>query len=293
VTAARSILLLGHPYDPGTRRLRSEIRSRSGCPVMIAPPELLAAAGWRHHVDTAGRARTQMRLPNGRWLSDEDVGCVVNRWDYLPTPRLRNPTPRDAEYGALEFQALIASWLAGLADRVVNPVGGHAIDVGPRSPRAWLALAGRAGLPIAPSALATAARWLPAGITASGPPRPLGPYTPADTASSGRVPVEVGWPGTDITAGARTEWTDAAAPEDEVLVAGRQAVDAPTVAIGDACVEVTARAGCAIAAFHFERVAGRRRLCRVNTRPKLTGPGHAAAVAELCLSVASVAGARR
>ena len=109
MTAARSILLLGHPYDPGTRRLRSEIRSRSGCPVMIAPPELLAAAGWRHHVDTAGRARTQMRLPNGRWLSDEDVGCVVNRWDYLPTPRLRNPTPRDAEYGALEFQALIAS----------------------------------------------------------------------------------------------------------------------------------------------------------------------------------------
>lgn len=292
MTAAPAILLLGHPYDPGTRQLRSEIRAASDCSVMIAPPELLAAAGWRHRVDAAGRARTELRLPNGRWLTDEDVGCVVNRWDYLPAPRLRNPSPRDAEYGALEFQALVASWLAGLAARVLNPVGGHAIDVGPRTPRAWLALAGRAGLPVAPSALATAARWLPAGSTAGGRPRPLGPYTPADPAVSGRVPVEIGWPGTDLTAAARSEGTDPVDPDEEVLVAGRRAVGAPTTAIGDACVEVTARAGCAIAAFHFDRTGGRR-LRRVTTRPTLTGPGHATAVAQLCVSVASRAGVRR
>jgi len=285
----RIVLVLGHPYDVGARAVCSEIRWRSADPVLLLPPELAAATGWTHRVGDDGRARTQLRLPNGRRLADEDIGCVLNRWNHLPAGRLTGASERDREYGALEFQSLIASWLAGLSGRVVNRPNPNATDAGPRSPRGWLALAVAAGLSVAPSGLATAARLIPAATESA---RPLGPFAPDRAFSTGRVPVEIGWSGAGLGTEPADPGDDSGEDGREVLVVGGRAFGAPTTGIGDACVDVANRAGCSIAAFRFETPGRGTVLAHVTTRPALTGVGQAAAVAELCRSIADRAGDR-
>lgn len=279
----RTILILGHPYDPGTRSVRAELRPGPARPVLVLTPELAAATTWAHRVGTDGQARTALRLPGGRRLTDQDIGCVLNRWDHLPAARLTGASERDREYGALEWQALMASWLAGLAERVVNRPNALAMDAGPRSPRGWLALAVAAGLPVARSVLATTARLVPAGI--GGPARPLGPFAPAGASSTGRTPVTFGW-AADPT---NPDYDDPLSPAGavEVLVVGGRSLGAPTAGIGDACVDVANRAGCSIVAFRFGGGPGEDAvLQRVCTRPTLVGAGHASAVADLCREIA-------
>lgn len=280
----RTILILGHPYDAGTRAVRVQLRTRPAPPVLVLTPELAAAAAWAHRVGPDGRVRTALRLPGGRRLTGQDIGCVLNRWDYLPAARLTGASARDREYGALELQALMASWLAGLGGRVVNRPNALAIDGGPRSPRGWLALAVAAGLPVARSAVATSARSMPAG--ALGAARPLGPFLPAGAPATGRLPVEVGWSAGASEPPGPEGWGRDPAP-GEVLVVGGRSLGAPSDRIGDACVDVANRAGCSILAFRFGPVDGTMPvLHRISTRPALAGPGQAAAVADLCRSIA-------
>jgi hypothetical protein len=290
----RTIVVLSHRYDAGARAVMAELGARSLVPVLQLPPELLGVARWSHHIDSRGTARTQIVLPNGRVLADDEVGCLLNRLDTLPVLRFSRAKERDRDYAAMELQALVASWLAGLGDRVVNRSNARVLDTGPGSPRAWLALAAKRGVPVVPSALATSARQLPGELTTPRLAQPSGPFVPTAGGLTGRVPVEVGWSATGIARDATRSmpWgcDDAA---DEVIVVGSRALGRLADLHGEALLHVAADAGCLLVGFQFAGVGDQARLWRVSTRPSLGSRSHAAAVAALCLETADRGGGRR
>src|SRR5262249_55293541 len=126
---------------------------------------------------STGTVRTELRLPSGLAIASGAVSCLLNRLQYLPSPRFSTAAPRDRDYALAELQALVASWLRGLGGRVVNPAGARGQAGGPVSGRAWLALAAAGGLPIARSVAATSGRMI-------GCPRP-----------GERVQLRGDWPG--------------------------------------------------------------------------------------------------
>lgn len=276
------MVVLAHAHDAGARRLARYLAARAAAPLVVRP-EQLATARWSHRVDAGGVARTTLTLATGAALGPADVGCLLNRIDALPVRRFERSAPRDRDYAAMELQALVASWLAGLGDRVVNPVTARATDAGPTSDRLWLARAAAGGLPVVRSLVATSARLVPAAAAAGDPPlRPLGPWVPrSGRASTGRVPVEAAWP------------EDAGA--DQVVVGGRRTAGPLAPRFGAACAAVAAESGCRLAGFRFVGGAGDHgwALCRVTTRPALDSDDALAAAADLLASIAASRAAAR
>ena len=281
--APAPVVVLAHGHDAGARRLVRHLAARAAAPFVLRP-EQLATARWSHRVDGGGTARTTLTLATGAVLGPGDVGCLLNRIDALPVRRFERSTPRDRDYAAMELQALVASWLAGLGDRVVNPVTARATDAGPTSNRLWLARAAARGLPVARSLVATSARLVTAAGAPGDPPlRPLGPWVPkSGRASTGRVPVEAAWSEDD--------------GGDHVVVAGDRTTGPLAPRFGAACAAVASESGCRLVGFRF---AGDGRgedgwaLRRVTTRPALDRDEALAAAADLMASIAAFGEAGR
>lgn len=275
------IVLLAHPNDVGAHAVARVLAGRSGPAPLVLAPERLSGFHWAHRVGPDGRADTRL-AGDGLVLATSDVACLLNRTEHVTVPRFVRASARDRDYATMELQALVASWLAGLGSRVVNPSTAMMADAGPASPRQWLALAARHGLPTSPTAVATSSRALPAEALGAGAVRPLGPWVPVGTPTTGRVPVEVGPP----TAG------PGAASQVGVLVADGRAVGPLATRFGGACVAVAAEAGCRLVAFRFgvgdgdDEGALAPILREVVSRPALREPWQVAVVADLLADLA-------
>jgi hypothetical protein len=111
-------------------------------------PELLGLARWSHRVDPAGGAFTRITLPRGRPLPSTEVRAVLNRVRYLAVPHFRTASARDRDYATAELHALVASWLGGLGDQVIQPVRTHPWVTPWVSRQRWVDAAAGAGLPV-------------------------------------------------------------------------------------------------------------------------------------------------
>lgn len=273
---ASCVVVLAHRHDVGAHAVARVLRRWSPLEPVVVSPEHLSVARWSHRIGRRGDAHTTLTLADGRVIAGSDIACLLNRIDYLPVARFDRASERDRDYAAMEFQALVASWLGGLGDRVVNRPTATGADAGPTSTRQWLAVAARRGMPTAPAACATAASVLPAIAAGAGPLRPLGPWVPARSPTTGRVPVELGPPtvvdGETTTIG--------------VLVADGRAVGPLAAELGPACAEIAAEAGCRLIGFGFDRTADGPALREVFTRPALSEPWQVAVAAEMVADVA-------
>lgn len=117
------VLILGSAADRGAARVAAILRGREH-EVLLLTPTQLERLGWEHRIEW-GRPRTSLRLPDGRVLTDTDIGAVLDR---LPGPSagaFRRSDPKDRAYALAEWHALIMSWLHSLGERVLRGGAPH------------------------------------------------------------------------------------------------------------------------------------------------------------------------
>lgn len=241
------IVILAHATDPGAGSVAARLSSGPDPPsVRIVRPELLSLARWSHTVDSAGQASTELTLPGAPALRSSGVRTVLNRVRYLPVSRFRMATARDRDYATAEIHALVASWLCGLGERVVQPVRTHPWVTPWLSQLSWVAAAAEAGLPVEERRLTSAAPALPAD---EGMPRPGGTL---DGLS--------------------------------VLVAGTAVGGALADRYGGGCLAAARSLGLPLLEFRFSPARGKPRLVEVNPLPLLLEPWAVALVVDLLLA---------
>lgn len=157
MTAA--VVVLAHATDAGAASVAAWLAREFGPQaVRIVRPEALSLSRWSQRVDTRGRASTRVALPRAGPLANAEVGAVLNRIRFLSTPRFHRASGKDQEYSGAELQAVVASWLAELGDRVVHAVRRHPW-VTPLLPlQHWARAAAACGLPVAARTLANSPR---------------------------------------------------------------------------------------------------------------------------------------
>jgi hypothetical protein len=266
---AGRVVVLAPAWDTTAAAVaRATAVRRGGGVLVVAPGQLGLARRWVHRVAPDGTATGEVVLADGTRLGDGDVACVLNRAEVVPVPRFAAATAKDRDFAAMELHALVASWLAGLGGRVVDPPAGS----GPgqvRSRRQWLALAHEFGLPVAASALATSARL----ATVAGRRRWAGPVPAGGERHLGRRPVELDQ---------RLE-----GPGGELLVVGRRALGPLAGELGDRCLALARAAGSRLLACQFAHAGDGPLLVGVDPRPALGRPEEVVAVAELLTRVAA------
>ena len=126
--------------------------------VRVLRPEALSLSRWSQRIDVHGRASTRIALPRAEPITTAEVGAILNRIRYLPASHFHRASAKDQEYAGAELQAVVASWLAELGERVVHVVRRHPW-VTPYLPlQHWASAAAACGLPVAARTLANSPR---------------------------------------------------------------------------------------------------------------------------------------
>lgn len=125
--------------------------------VWLLRPEVLCTARWSHTVDEFGKTTSRLALPGKPALDEGQIKAVLNRLHDLPAPQFAKANPKDRDYAASEFHALIISWLAACEKRnhkVTNSVRLNPC-LHPTLPiMHWKAMAARYCIPLAKFSLA-------------------------------------------------------------------------------------------------------------------------------------------
>lgn len=265
------IVILAHDDDADAALLLKALQqAQPDLQSCIVRPEALTLARWHHEVDHKGHAKTRIRLPNRMELSDESVGCVLNRLRYVTHPGFARAAQRDRDYANAELQALVCSWLAGLGRKVINPVLPYGVPAA-ASTRRWLCTASEHGLPVARNIIATSGRLL-------GTPQPGEHLLP-----------RLYWPGgTDLTCGpAPAELTiNQQGVQSFILVAGGGVRGALASKFGEACLALARQTRHRLLELQFVCVNAHARLVRVESIPRLHNPDVIDAIVRLLTDVA-------
>jgi len=268
------IIVLAHAHDAGAAAVAAALARRAGRAIVdVVRPEALGVARWSHHVDPGGHVTTRLTLPRAA-SPIERVDCVLNRLQYLPTPRFHRASLKNRDFAAAELSALVMSWLGSLGRRVVNPVASHGMSATASWSRRWLPAAAACGLRVPRSVVATASRLLaPVGPGERVRRSAAWPY-PVD----GRAPAEVVPDETQMIAAGM------------VLVAGVQVVGALAPRVGAGCAALARTTGYPLLELRFAEILGALTLVSVETLPALDTPAAVAAATDLIETVAAGGG---
>jgi hypothetical protein len=159
------VLVLAHSFDAGAMAVVAKLQREPAMPpICVIAPEQLSLARWSHRIDERGSASTTVVVPGGERIDSREVAAVWNRIRYLPQPAFRNAPEKDIGYAAAELQAVMASWLGALGDKVLPDMRRTLWEAPTPHPLPWLLLAGKFGIPSAKSSLYSASlRLLLAG----------------------------------------------------------------------------------------------------------------------------------
>lgn len=235
------VLILAHAGDAGAAAVAAQLARTPGAPrVRLVRPEALTLARWSHRLPAHGAALTRIDGARGAPVADGEVGAVLDRIRRLPAAGFHRATAKDRDYAAAEWQALVASWLAALGDRVVHPVHRHPWVTPLLSTLHWSAAAASAGLPLAHCACREHAR--------------------AAAATSGDCGCSTGNPPAVDDASGR------------VLVADEEADGTLAAVFGEVCIATARQLGFPLLEFRFIRQDGEFRLAAVDALPALQDP---------------------
>ena len=228
-----SVVILAHATDSGAESVAAarwcsdSARRRCGS----CGPKRSASRRGRIALIRPGVQRRACTPPGTEPIDDSRVAAVLNRIRYLPVPRFHRAPLKDRDYAGVEVQALVASWLAGLGDRVVHVVREHPWLTPLLPLQHWAAPAADYGLPVAARAVSSRLRS----------PRRSDPSTVA-----------------------------AAADAATVLVAGNRAGGPLADMFGPRCLRVARLLGFPLLEFGFIKEHGTTVLARVDPLPSLT-----------------------
>jgi hypothetical protein len=142
------ILILCDEADISALWAANALRIRGLSPMTLTGLDLASVRGWRHTIGAAG-SEISLRFDGGT-LRGRDVRGVLNRLSFLPRAWLNGIGGPDRDYAIQEMTAFYLSWLHTLAPPKLNPPTPQGLCGNARHPSAWVALAGRAGLPVRP-----------------------------------------------------------------------------------------------------------------------------------------------
>ncbi|MFE4254274.1 hypothetical protein ACFRU3_33190 [Streptomyces sp. NPDC056910] len=251
----RRVVVLADGHDTGATDVVSALSEHGGPDrVTLVLPHELARARWQHRVDPQGATSTRIVLPDGAVLDDRDIGAVLHRLPHVPPMGFLSAQAKDRHYATVELHALVASWLHGMASRVVGPVS-TCPSPATHARSSVLFQAGQCGLPVIRRSRATRAGLL----------------DPPD-AGERRVPT-IGLPEDPLPEAGR------------LLIAGDRVFGARAEMYGDACRRLAARLGTTLAEVHMVMLADQPALARVDLYPRLDMASHVDAAAELLLTV--------
>jgi len=250
--------VLAERGDADAELLAAEIERRDPAVALVWADELLLDSRFTHRVGPDG-VEAELRCARGRRFDAASLRGVACRIEQALPPQFATAAEADREYAAIESQALLLSWLAGLPCPVLNRPSPRGLSGPGLAPLEWLPLAAAHGL-------RSRATRLPSG---DGPPAP------------GWEPVE-GHPGL---------WGEPVpGPAEWLLVVGERVALGEPGAEGESGYVALARgAGCQLLGVQVSPPnggRGERTFLGATARPAL-GPAGAAAVAEL------IAGASR
>jgi len=146
------LLILAHALDGGAHAVARLLTPALGERLRLLRPEWLGQAHWSQRLDPRGVARTLLRWHGGQISDGCEIGLVWNRIRLLPQAAFRASTARDRDYAGCELQALVASWLAQLGDRVEPAMRRHCGVTPTLHELRWMAAASRCGLALATGA---------------------------------------------------------------------------------------------------------------------------------------------
>ena len=150
------ILILAHALDGGAQAVANLLAPILGHRLTVLRPEWLGQARWSQRLDEHGSARTLLRWRGDYCLDGNQIGVTWNRIRLLPQATFRASAAQDRDYAGAELQALVASWLAELGERVEPPMRRHASVTPVLHYLHWAAVAGRCGLALATRSIAPA-----------------------------------------------------------------------------------------------------------------------------------------
>lgn len=143
--------------DVATAGERVGLKPSDATEVWLVRPEALCMARWSHTVDEFGKTTSRLSLPGKPTLGEEQIKAVLNRLHDLFAPQFAKANPKDRDYAASEFHALIISWLAACEKRtnaMTNSIRANPC-LHPTLPAMhWKALAARYGIPLAKCSVA-------------------------------------------------------------------------------------------------------------------------------------------
>ncbi len=141
-------LVLANAYDEPARWAAAGLAQRGPVAVELVTDDVLACSRrWEHRVGAAG-ADLRITLADGRELARGEISGVLNRLMGVPQGPFR--ASPDLDYALQELNAFYMSWLQALPGAVLNPPSAQGLGGAWRHASEWVALALRAGLPVAP-----------------------------------------------------------------------------------------------------------------------------------------------
>ena len=143
------LMILAHALDGGAQAVATILAPVLGHRLTVLRPEWLGQAHWSQRLDERGISRTLLRWHGGHRLDGRQIGLVWNRIRLLPQAAFRASAAQDRDYAGAELQALVASWLAELGERVEPPMRRHACVTPVLHHLHWTAAASRCGLALA------------------------------------------------------------------------------------------------------------------------------------------------
>lgn len=147
-------MILAHAFDGGAQAVTDMLAPVLGHRLTLLRPEWLGQARWSQRLSEKGIARTVLHWYGGQSLAGRQIGLVWNRIRLLPQAAFRSSTAQDRDYAGAELQALVASWLAELGERVEPPMRRHASVMPMLHHLHWTAVASRCGFALATAPLA-------------------------------------------------------------------------------------------------------------------------------------------
>ncbi|TCK21463.1 hypothetical protein [Pseudonocardia endophytica] len=143
------ILVLCHVGDHSARWVAERLGARARREVQLVFVEALAdpSTVWCQEIRDEGVHMT-ITLGDGRTLRDGEIDAVLNRMVCAPATQTLAAVEGDEDYARSELTSFAASWVRGLAPRVVNPPTPQGLSGRWRPAPGWRVLARRAGLPV-------------------------------------------------------------------------------------------------------------------------------------------------
>lgn len=142
-------MILAHAFDGGALAVANVLAPVLGDRLKVLRPEWLGQARWSQRLSDKGIARTLLRWHGGHSLDGRRIGLLWNRIRLLPQASFRASTAQDRDYAGAELQALVASWLAELGERVEPAMRRHACVTPVLHHLRWTGVASRCGLVLA------------------------------------------------------------------------------------------------------------------------------------------------